>query len=57
MVCLLALEYLIMEEGPKYGLIHAKEGVCQGDLPSMALYGVALLPLVEKLKRAVPEDT
>eukprot|EP00956_Cyclotella_meneghiniana_P031787 scaffold84827_cov23-Cyclotella_meneghiniana.AAC.1 len=38
-------------------VIHAEEGVSQGDPLSMALYGVALLPLAENLKRAVPEVT
>ena len=36
-------------------VILAEEGLSQCDPLAMALYGVALLPLAEKLKRAVPE--
>jgi hypothetical protein len=38
-------------------VVTGQEGVSQGDPLAMILYGVALLPLVEKLRVAVPEAT
>jgi hypothetical protein len=39
---------------PAHVIVH-QEGLSQGDPLSMILYGVALLPLAERLRRAVPE--
>ncbi len=38
-------------------LIRSEEGVSQGDPLAMALYGVALMPLAEQVKRDVPRHT
>ena len=42
-------------EGRQAHVISGEEGVAQGDPMAMALYGIALLPLAEKLKRAFPD--
>jgi hypothetical protein len=42
-------------DGETAHVITHEEGLSQGDPLAMILYGVALLPLVEKLKEAVPE--
>jgi len=38
-------------------ILYSKEGVTQGDPLSMILYGIALLPLAETLKKALPSTT
>ena len=35
-------------------VIHSKEGITQGDCRAMSVYGVALMPLAEKMAEEVP---
>ena len=46
-----------MGPGRRAVLNRSEEGVSQCDLFDMALYGAALMPLVEQVKRDVPQHT
>ena len=43
------------EPGTQAIVIHSKEGITQGDCLVMSLYGVALMPLVSKMRDAIPK--
>ena len=36
-------------------IIHSQEGITQGDCLAMSLYGVALMPLVSRMREMIPE--
>ena len=42
------------EPGEPALVIHSKEGITQGDCLPMSLYGVALMPLQSKMRKAIP---
>jgi len=43
------------EPGTQAIMIHSKERITQGDCLAMSLYGVALMPLVSKMRNAIPK--
>ena len=44
------------DPGTEATVIHSKEGITQGDCFAMNLYGVALLPLTERMRTDIPSS-
>ena len=47
---------LVIHGEDKYDTIYSREGCTQGDVTAMAMYGIAVKPLIDKLSRAVNKD-
>jgi hypothetical protein len=50
-------QLILRRRGQSCYVINSEEGITQGDPLAMLLYGTALLPLVERLRQAVPTVT
>ena len=47
---------LIIPGEKKYDVIYSEEGCTQGDVGAMAMYGIAVKPLIDQLSNAVNKD-
>jgi hypothetical protein len=50
-----AAQLIVCQTGGPCSVILSEEGVTQGDLLSMILYGLALAPLAQEIREAVPD--